>query len=207
MPEEDDMTETQSRPRPRPGAAANPPAAPVEPTPRSSRPSGRPALLYGLGAAGLVLALLVALVIVLFVKRSDDSATISKAGRLDAARTSVLAAARKYAIDFTSYDYRNLDAGFRLTEAELTGKFKDQYTTATAALKDTIVKYQATAKSVLHDIGIESVSPSDAVVIAFVDQTITNTTSSTPMVDRNRVRMTLHRKGSGTWLISDLQLP
>src|SRR5437879_3780097 len=98
MSEEDNMTETQIRPRPRPGSAANPPA---ELTPRSARPSGlRPAFLYAIGAAGLVIALLVALLVVLLVKRSDDSDAIAKYKSLESARSSVLTAARKYAIDF-----------------------------------------------------------------------------------------------------------
>ena len=204
--EEDAVTDTEIRP-----VELAQPEKPAKPKSKKKKKgkkkSAAPALWYALGAAGLVIALLVALVVVLLVKRSDDSDTIAKYKRVDAARASVLVAARRYAIDFTTYDYRNLDAGFARTEAELTGTFKSQYTATAKALKATIQKYQAVATATLQQIGVTSVTKTDAVVMAFVDQTITNTTSTTPMVERDRIRMTLHRKGSGPWLISDLQLP
>jgi Mce-associated membrane protein len=159
------------------------------------------------GAAALVFALLVAAVVVLMVRTVRDHNTIDRQHRLDSARASVLTAAKRYAIDFTTYDYKNLDAGFKRTEAELTGDFKDQYVSTTAALKQTIIKYKAKATSVLQAMAAQSLTPNDAVIIAFVDQTITNATSTTPQVDRVRMQMTLHRSGSGRWLISNLQLP
>ena len=208
MSEKDDMTNTEIRPTELPA-----PDKPAKPKSKKKKKGKKKAaspprsMWIGLGAAGLVVALLVALVIVLFVKRSDDSDTIAKYKSLESARTSVLTAARTYAIDFTTYDYRNLDAGFARTEAELTGTFKTQYTSTAKALKATIQKYQSVAKATLQQVGVTSATTSDAVVMAFVDQTITNTTSTTPTVERLRIRMTLHRKGSGPWLISDLQLP
>jgi Mce-associated membrane protein len=184
-------------------AANEPPPEPATPDaePRSSR------RLVAYGVAALVFALLVAAVVVLTVRTVRDHDTIQRQDRLDSARASVLTAAKRYAIDFTTYDYKNLDAGFRRTEAELTGDFKHQYVSTTAALKQTIIKYKAKATSVLQAIAVQSLTPNDAVVIAFVDQTITNTTSTTPQVDRNRMQMTLHRAGSDPWLITNLQLP
>ena len=112
---------------------------------------------------------------------------------------------QSYAVDIATYDYHHLDQDFGKVTSHATGKFKDQFSKASADLKPLLVQYQGTAKASVHGAGISDATTDRVTVVLFVDQTITNTNSPTPRVDRNRVTMVLVRE-SGRWLISQVDL-
>jgi Mce-associated membrane protein len=151
-----------------------------------------------LGAAALVtVGLLVAVIVLALVVSGDGS-------RQDA-RRSAIAAARGYAADIASYDYRSLDKDFARVTAHSTGTFRTQFAKASKDLRPLIEQYHATAKGKVIAVGLSQSSTDRATAVVFVDQTVTNDNSKTPRVDRNRMTMDLVRR-NGTWLISGVQL-
>ena len=119
---------------------------------------------------------------------------------------SALAAAKQYAVDFSSYDYANLDHDIQLVESHLTPDFRAKYEQIAAPLRTLAPKYKSRETATVQSAGIQSLSRSTAVVLLFLDQTVTSTQVTTPRIDRNRVVMTLQRQPDGRWLISDMTL-
>jgi Mce-associated membrane protein len=174
---------------------------------------GRGRLGWLLVAAGVVivgLAVALALVAVDLGHRDDQLATARRdangLSQLQSLRESALSSARKYAVDFGSYNYAKLDHDFQLVSSHLTKSFADKYAQISQQLKSVIVKYKGRSTATVQGAGVSSVTGKQAVVVLFLDQTVTTTQSSKPRVDRNRLTMTLQRQADGTWLISDLEL-
>ena len=125
---------------------------------------------------------------------------------LASARDSATAAARAYAVNVASYDYGHLARDFAVVEQESTPAFRRTFIQSSASLAKVLGQYKATAKGSVVASGVTSATTSSAVVVLFVNQTVTNTAQtggSTP--DNSRIQMTLVRPGS-KWLISDLKL-
>jgi len=129
----------------------------------------------------------------------------SSSGPSSALRQSALDTGRRYALDFSTYDYRTIDADFGRISAELTPGFRSQYQATSASLRSIVVQYRGVATATVQGIGLASITDKQAVVVVFLDQQVTNTSTKTPRIDRNRLQITLQRNGSG-WLMSDLQL-
>jgi Mce-associated membrane protein len=122
-----------------------------------------------------------------------------------AASQAALAAGERVAADFTTYDYRTLVADFGRTRGSLTSDFQKKYDQTTEQLTATLTQYQASSTSKVQEAAIVSSSASKAVVMAFIDQSITNSTEKTPRTDRVRMKLTLVKVG-GSWLVSSLDL-
>jgi Mce-associated membrane protein len=167
-------------------------------------PSGRarrkiPHLSLRTAVAGLVVAVLAAGVIVSQWQLSDQR-------DLASARDSATTAARAYAVDVASYDYRHLNRDFAAVEQESTPAFRKTFVQSSASLAKVLGQYKAVAKGSVVASGVTSATTSKVVVVLFVNQTVSNTaqtSGSTP--DNSRIQMTLVRPGS-KWLISDLKL-
>jgi Mce-associated membrane protein len=123
----------------------------------------------------------------------------------DAASRAALAAGERVAADFTTYDYRTLVADFGRTRGRLTSDFQKKYDQTTEQLTATLTQYKASSSSKVQEAAVVSSSASKAVVMAFIDQTITNSTEKTPRTDRVRMKLTLAKVG-GSWLASSLDL-
>jgi Mce-associated membrane protein len=123
----------------------------------------------------------------------------------DSARRSALISAQTYAVDLTTYDHVHLDADFQKVLNNSTGTFRAQYTDASQQLRDLIAKFQATASGKVLELAVLSADTKHAAVLLFVDQTVTNSNSKEPKVDRSRMKMSLEKHG-GKWLISSLDL-
>lgn len=177
-------------------------AAPPEPAPRSP-------WLWVTGAASVVLLAATIVFAVLFAHQrsvSDDrAADLRASGASSAASRSALTTAQKAAVDFSTYDYRTLAQSFATVERELTGSFKKDYKSTAASLKPTLTQYQAIATAKILQAGVTTISAKKAVVIVFLDQTVTSKTSKTPTVGRNRIQVTLLHSGH-RWLVSALDL-
>jgi Mce-associated membrane protein len=176
---------------------AEAPSEKPEPSVRSRRKL--PHLSPRTAVVTLVIAVLAAGVIVSQWQLSDQR-------DLASARDSATTAARAYAIDVASYDYQHLNRDFAAVEQESTPAFRKTFVQSSASLAKVLGQYKAVARGSVVASGVTSATTSKAVVVLFVNQTVTNTAQtngSTP--DNSRIQMTLVRPGS-KWLISDLKL-
>jgi Mce-associated membrane protein len=125
---------------------------------------------------------------------------------VEAAADEAQQAARNYAVALTSVSSDNLDQNFADVLGGATGEFKDMYSQSSGQLRQLLVDNKATAEGTVIDSGIKSASTSKVVVLLFVDQTVTNTATPDPRVDRSRVVMTME-KVDGRWLAAKVDLP
>jgi hypothetical protein len=186
-----------------------------------SLPSGR-GLVRAVGA--LIVVVLIATMVVEAVRLHDLSndkshlaaqlnaahgqapdGTGSGAGLSDVER-SALAAAKTYATEFATYNYRDFDSQLALTESHSIDPFLSQYRSEAAPLRSSIIKVKSVSTAKVISAGIASISSTNAVADLFLDQTISNSSRTTPQVEPQRIEMTLTRRG-GRWLISKVLLP
>lgn len=177
-------------------------------TGRRDRPTG-----WWLVGAGVVIVGLVVALVLVEVQLHSKSADLRQAQRdaaaqtkLETLRSDALNTAEKYAVDFGSYDYSKLDQNFTLVSSHLTKSFAAKYQQISQQLKSVIVQYKGKSTATVEGAGISSFTAKRAVVVLFLDQTVTTTQSKQPRVDRNRLTMTLQRQPDGIWLISNLKL-
>ncbi len=171
----------------------------VRPARRRSAP-GRRRRLPRVPLRGLVAAVVVAVLLVGWLAlrlRDDRAATV--------AREEAVAAARLHAPEILSYDYRHLDQDFAKAQADLTGKFKEDYARTTI----TVVKPVAVDNKAVVEARVVAAStiwarPGEAQVLLFVNQQTTTAKTKGPRVDLNRVRMTLEKTKRG-WLVSNVE--
>ncbi|PRX45412.1 Mce-associated membrane protein [Prauserella shujinwangii] len=122
-----------------------------------------------------------------------------------AARQEALAAAERFAASLSSYDFQDLERNFRGVTEHATDRFAQQYRQVGDNLTKLIEEHEAVSKGEVLAAGVVAGDRDSAVVLLFVDQTISNTNSPQPRVDRNRMRMTLvHR--DDRWLVDDVTL-
>lgn len=130
---------------------------------------------------------------------------ISQASTMDNARTSALDAGKRYAIAIATYDYRNPTANLDEVVSHSTDKFAADYRNASQSLTELIKQYQATSQGTVLDAAVTASDETHAVVLAFVDQTITNTSLKDPRVDRSRMRLHLVKSGDD-WRLDEINL-
>lgn len=126
--------------------------------------------------------------------------------QLDAASRDAQQAAVRYAQVLTSIDSNNVDQNFAEVLNGATGEFKDMYSQSSAQLRQLLVDNKATAHGVVIDSAVQSASKDKVVVLLLVDQTVSNTATPDPRIDRSRIKMTLE-KVDGAWRASKVQIP
>lgn len=180
---------------------------------RSAAPPRAGAPRWVLITAAVVAVVLVGALAFSLVRWRQADSRAARAGRSAAQadttaslRESALSAAQRDAVDFASYDYRTLAADFARARSHLTPDFAAKYDQISAQLRQVIVQYRGTSKATVLAAAVQSVAPAQAVVLLFVDQTITTNQSKTPRIDRNRMQLTMQRQHDGSWLISNLLL-
>jgi Mce-associated membrane protein len=176
----------------------------IEDDPQStaeSRPSRRQRWMRSKAALLSAAALIVILVVGLALSLS----ALGNQNALASSRTSALSAARTYAVELASYNYRDLDRNFSAVAANSTPSFRRTFAESSDALKSTLSKYKATAAASVVSAGVVSASTSRAVVLVFLDQKIANSTQTKPTTDRSQVEITLATSG-GRWLIDKVTL-
>lgn len=124
---------------------------------------------------------------------------------LHEARSSAVASAREYAVALTTYDYQTLRGDFTKVSSNATGAFAKEYKQVSSNLTKLIKRNKAVSEGNVTAAGLVSGNTDRAVVLLFVDQTITNSKISKPRIDRNRMRMTLLRENE-RWLIDNVEL-
>lgn len=162
-----------------------------EPAPARWR---RPRVLLAVLLGALLLGAVVFLAVQYLGLRSAESA-----------RAEVLGAATDFATNLSSYDFNDLEGNFNGVTENATGRFAEQYTQVGANLTELIKQHKAVSEGAVLAVGAVEADDDHAVVLLFVDQTITNTNSPQPRVDRNRMRMTLVQQ-DGRWLVDDVKL-
>lgn len=165
-------------------------------------PSRRVIRERALMATTLLLAIALALAITGYIHERNRAGDSQKSA--DSAKTA-LATATVVAKEFTTYDYKTLARDFALARTGLAPSFAKEYDQTTKQLAQTLTQYQASSTSVVKDVAVVSAGGGKATVIAFVDQTIANSTAKQPQTDRIRMELTLVGKGS-SWLVSNIAL-
>ena len=120
-------------------------------------------------------------------------------------RRDVLAAARQYAVDLTTYDFATVDADFRRFARHGTKAFQASYAETIATARPAIVKAQSRALGTVVGAGLESYGEGRASVLVAVDQAIRSATKPGVTTDRSRIRLSLVRAGDG-WLVSAVRV-
>jgi Mce-associated membrane protein len=150
---------------------------------------------------------LVVFVVVLFVLSGAVTAWLRISdlqGQVDALSAQSFAAeeARLAAIplaeDLASYDYRDLGGNFSRVKAAATPRFAGQLRQLTLELGPQLQQSRAVATGKVLSAGVVRATSSSVVVALFVDQTVTNTLSSTPRTEHSRMELTLVRE-DGVW--------
>lgn len=119
----------------------------------------------------------------------------------EAQRTAV-----SYAQILTSIDSNKVDENFKQVIDGATGEFKDMYSQSSVELRQLLVENKATAHGVVIESAVQSATKDKAVVLLFVDQSVSNTKLPDPRIDRSRMKMTLE-KVDGAWRASKVELP
>jgi len=126
--------------------------------------------------------------------------------QLNLARDEAQRAAVSYAQVLTSIDSDKVDDNFKQVLDGATGEFKDMYSQSSVELRQLLVENKATAHGVVIESAVQSASKDKAVVLLFVDQSMSNTKLPDPRIDRSRMKMTME-KVDGQWRASKVELP
>ncbi|MET7769473.1 hypothetical protein [Nocardia sp. NPDC005366] len=198
----EDAGETRS-PRDLGGETADSPAK--DESAEIGRASKRMVRLSSIARRDAVMALLIAIAVVSTVIAAVCGWKLKNGNDTDAAGRAAQRAAEQYALALTSIDSNNLDRDFATVLDGATGEFKDMYSQSSAQLKQLLIDNKATGHGTVVDSAVKSASDDRAEVLLFVDQTVTNTASPDPRVDRSRMLMTMERV-DGRWLAAKVSL-
>lgn len=126
--------------------------------------------------------------------------------QLNQARSEAQRTAVSYAQILTSIDSNKVDENFQQVLDGATGEFKDMYSQSSVQLRQLLIENKATAHGVVRESAVQSIAKDKAVVLLFVDQSVSNAKLPDPRVDRSRMKMTLE-KVDGTWRAAKVELP
>ncbi|MGH3519908.1 MAG: VirB8/TrbF family protein [Haloechinothrix sp.] len=197
QPEQSEAPRPSPRPRPEPETSAGTPEPPDDSGGSGTREGGRgpkPLLVTLAVTLVMLLAAAVTFGVLWFLERSAA-----------AERDDALAAAEVYAIDLTTYNYGRIDENFERVQANSTEKFAETYGDVSEQLSDLLKEHKADSQGEVLTAGVAEFDGNKAVVLVFVDQTITNTNSPQPKIDRNRMVLTL-LDVDGEWKLDEVAL-
>ena len=121
------------------------------------------------------------------------------------AATQALDAAQAFTRGLTTIDENRIDQNFTDVTNGATGEFKNMYTAASAQLRRALIESHASAQGTVIDAAVKSATVDTVEVILFVDQSVRNSASPAPQLDRSRVTITMQRV-DGRWLASKVDL-
>ncbi|MBB4698458.1 Mce-associated membrane protein [Sphaerisporangium siamense] len=156
--------------------------------------------LLATGVAAVVVAVLAVLVVVGHLRLRDLRVS-------EAASAEALAAARAYAPDMLSYDYRTIDADLARARGYATGTLAENYRELARTLAPTVKRQQTVQQAVVAAAAVESATPDRVQVLLFVNMGTTKVVpgESRPQrqVLQSRARFVLVR-GEDHWLVAEL---
>lgn len=126
--------------------------------------------------------------------------------QLDRASMDAQRAAVSYAQVLTSIDSAKVDENFAQVLDGATGEFKDMYSQSSMELRQLLIDNKAAAHGVVRESAVQSATKKKAVVLLFVDQSVTNTSVPDPRIDQSRMKLTMEYV-DGRWRTSKVELP
>ncbi|WP_197378246.1 DUF3329 domain-containing protein [Mycolicibacterium mengxianglii] len=115
-------------------------------------------------------------------------------------------AAVEYAQVLTSIDAARVDENFDQVLDGATGDFKDMYSQSSMQLRQLLIDNKASAHGVVVESAVQSATKDRAVVLLFVDQSVSNASVPDPRLDRSRIKMTMQNV-DGRWRAAQVELP
>ncbi|WP_433419906.1 hypothetical protein ACQP1V_06680 [Microtetraspora malaysiensis] len=127
-------------------------------------------------------------------------------GDVSAGREAVTAA-RSYAADMLSYDYRTMDEDLARARSHTTGALAARYARLAATLPRLARQRQEVRQAVVAGAAVESATSEEVRILVFLN-TVTSGRETgqdrpTQEVGQNRLRLVMTRE-NGRWLVSDL---
>ncbi|TMR27643.1 hypothetical protein ETD85_38565 [Nonomuraea zeae] len=125
----------------------------------------------------------------------------------DAAGAEAMAAARKFAPDLLSYDYRTVEADLARAGTHTTGELTKHYKELTTTLVSKAKAQKIVQTAAVAGAGIEHATPDRVEVLLFVNtgtvKEIPGKDGAEPRFAQNRARFVMVRQDS-RWLVADL---
>ena len=156
------------------------------------------------GVPNIAVAALALVAVCATAATAAGAVKLSSHDQTKALRSEVLASARQIAVDFAVYDYRHIDADFTRVANESTGKFKSQFVTQSAGVRELIIKAKAVSQAEIAAEGLVDVSATHASVVVALDRTVTNTSAPKGQRDSFGLEIDL-LKIDGKWLASGVK--
>ena len=122
----------------------------------------------------------------------------------DALRAQAVDSTRDYLAAMAAFDYQKLDANRDRIVTNSTAGFAAKYDEMVKALRDIVVTSKGVATATADHVVVERLDGSNATVIAFVDQHVTNVTAPQGSEQKYRMVVTLVRDGD-RWIVNDVQ--
>jgi Mce-associated membrane protein len=116
----------------------------------------------------------------------------------------VSAVGGQLAVDFTSFDYRHLDAEFAATAKRATPAFAKTYLKQSQSVASIIAKAKAVSSSQVVSTGVKSLTATSAVVLVALNDVTKNTQSPKGTTQYFRMEVDLVRQ-NGQWLANQVE--
>lgn len=116
-----------------------------------------------------------------------------------------LAAAESYVLRLTDIDGDNIDQNFADIADGSTGEFQSRHAKSGTKMRQLLTDHKVSARGHITESVVKSAGKNKVVVVLLVNQSVTNTATKEPVIDRSRVRMTMD-KVDGRWLASKVEL-
>jgi hypothetical protein len=152
------------------------------------------------------LALLVVVVVALAVAATFaviKERDVSHASSLNHERTHVEAVAGQYAIDFTSVDYRHINAEFAAAAKNATPAFAKKYLATVNVFAPLYTKGKVVQTTAVKSAAVSSLTPHTAVVLVALTGTATNIKTKVGTSQLFRMQISLSKVGN-VWLTSNV---
>jgi Mce-associated membrane protein len=125
----------------------------------------------------------------------------------EAAAAQALTAARSFAGDMMSYDYRTIDRDLGRARDHATGALAGHYRRLATTLAPEAKRVRRVQQAVVAEAGVESAGPDEVRVLVFLNMVTTSAVSRqdtpTQRVSQQRVRLVMVKTPDG-WRIADL---
>ncbi len=186
-------------------ASASASSASTKTTPTRSRAAGRPT-----PSAGTVWKVLAVLGVVGTIGfglawRAADSRAVTEDG-LSPQVVDMRTAGREFAIALTNFDASTIDADFDRIVDFATGDFAEEAERFyDEEIRSQLRDAQATSRSEIRDIYVQSFSGDAGTIFFTADQTIANNLSPRPITDTLRVELDMVREG-GDWKVRTVEV-
>ncbi len=171
------------------------------PAANASRARTRPSRLLLSLAAVLVLAVAGLTVLNLTSDSKSASASSGLQEQFDR-RAAAASAARQFAVNFFTYDYRSLDRDLKRVTDQSSGAFQKDYISKEPQLRKLIPQAKVVATSTVSTAGVSLLAKDQAIVLVTADQLVNSLVAKNGQ-NRYRLKLTMQQTPTG-WLAADV---